>query len=102
MSCNCGATKIHLTEEGCIKGCNSAILQNAQHLLGRKELGMMLQDIAHSSVDIEFAEVVGLGSDSHGGLGVLALPHQQVPHLQEEHHVCYRRVTYELSKVYLL
>ena len=65
----------HLTEEGCIKGCNIAIFQAAQHLLRGKKLGMVLQDIPHSFVDVEFTEVVGLGSNSHRGLGMLALPH---------------------------
>lgn len=74
----------HLTEVCSIKGSNSAISHAAQKLLRRKKLWAMFQDIAHGLVDIKLAEVVRLGSNSHWCLSMLALPHQQVPHLQDQ------------------
>ncbi len=41
----------------------------------------MLQDVEHALVDVQLTEVVRLSCNSHWRLRVLALPHQQIPHL---------------------
>lgn len=41
----------------------------------------MLQNVEHALVDVQLTEVVRFSCNSHRRLRMLALPHQQIPHL---------------------